>query len=75
MVDDVTLSPETYRVFIRIPACWWSEQDAVADIAAVLEETQPSVRKRLQHLIALRLVERRLRQTITPTAEIRKVGK
>jgi hypothetical protein len=75
MVTDVTLTPADYAVFARIPVIWWDEHDAVAEIAHATTETLATTRKRIASLITRRLVERRLVQTIAPTAEIRKVGK
>lgn len=75
MVNDVLLAPETYRVLTRVPTTWWDELEVKTEIATALGESATSVQKRLAHLITLRLVERRRRETITPTTEIRKVGR
>ena len=72
---ELTLDPRTYAVFIRVPLMWWNEAETITEIAGTLRETRASVRLRLAHLINVRLVERRRRQTISPTVEVRRVGK
>jgi predicted transcriptional regulator len=59
----------------RVPAEWWDEEQTVSEIAAALQESRAVVRRRLAHLLALGLVERRRRPTISPRTEIRLVGK
>lgn len=73
--SDILLSPDTYRVLQRVPGEWWDDDQTIAEIAAALEESRSVVRRRLAHLLALGLVERRRRPTISPRIEIRRVGK
>lgn len=75
MVDDVLLTPATYRVLERVPSNWFDEQTARDAIARSLGLTVASVTQSLSHLCRLRLVERRRRNTIAPVTEIRRIGR
>ena len=75
MVDDVLLTPQTYRVLERVPATWWDADQVVSEISLTLGLTVTDVRRRLANLTRLRLVESRKRNTIAPSMEIRKVGR
>ena len=75
MVNDITLTPNTYRVLKGVPAEWWDEHEVVTSISVVHATTMADTRKRLAWLIAQQLVERRRTQTIAATTEIRRVGK
>jgi DNA-binding MarR family transcriptional regulator len=73
--NSVLLSPETYRVMRRVPATWWDEQQTVEEIAGTLGDAPTAIRRRIAHLVALGLVERRRRSTIAPTTELRRMVK
>lgn len=75
MVEGQTLTKETYQVFQRVPADWWSEREVTALIAEALDERVTKISARINYLRSLGLVERRTRHTISPIVEIRKVGK
>lgn len=75
MTDDITLTKDTYEVLKRVPADWWNEDEVVLEISVALLQPRSRITKRLAHLLALHLVEKRRRQTIAPAIEIRRVGK
>jgi RIO-like serine/threonine protein kinase len=75
MTEDITLTKDTYEVLKRVPADWWNEDEVKLEIGVALGMPPSRVTKRLAHLLQLRLVEKRRRPTITPTMEIRRVGK
>jgi predicted transcriptional regulator len=75
MVEDITLTPGDFAVLSRVPLVWWDESNVVLEISFALTETKATVRKRLAHIVALRLVERRKRNTIAATTEIRRIAK
>lgn len=75
MVEEPTLTKTTYQVFQKVPPIWWDEREAITEISLVLALPPTDVRRRLDVLRKMHLIERRQRQTISPSAEIRKVGK
>lgn len=70
--DGFTMRASTYEIFKRVPAEWWNEVDAKADIAEAVEQTLPSVAHRVSWLIRVGLVERRTKATPYGSTEIRK---
>lgn len=75
MVNETLLTPATFHVLERVPAEWWDERDVKAQIATTLGLGIGDVARRMASLVRLRLVERRKRNTIEPSTEIRRVGK
>lgn len=73
--DEPLLTPATYQVLTRVPAEWCNEVRTLRMIALRLDVSRASVRKRLDYLRRLGLVERRRPLTIAPEIEIRRVGK
>lgn len=69
---DITLTPETFDVFKRIPVEWFDEGDAKRAIAAVRNEPVENIARRLAWLVRQGLVERRGAWALTGTTEIRK---
>jgi hypothetical protein len=75
MTDDITLTKDSYEVLKRVPVDWWDEVGVLEEIGVALKLRATVVKIRIQHLVRLRLVERRRRLTIDATPEIRRVGK
>lgn len=75
MTDAPLLTPETYAVLVRVPEVWWREDETVMEIAERIHQTRGSVRRRLNALLALNLIEKRRRQTIDPYVEVRRIAK
>lgn len=73
--SEPTLAADTYSVYVRIPEVWWDEKTTVAEIADRLHLTRMSVQRRVDALLKLHLVERRKVETISPTTDIRRIGK
>lgn len=75
MVDDILLTEETFQVLKRLPAEWWEYGAAVDGISSAMGISEAKVRGSIEHLRRRHLVERRARNTIHPTVEIRKIGR
>jgi hypothetical protein len=75
MVEDVTLSLDTYNVFKRVPECWWNEDEVIASIALSVVSPKKPIAARLAYLSSVGLVERRNSPTITHEREIRRTEK
>lgn len=75
MSGDLTLTPETHAVLQSVPVDWRDVRHVEHEIAHALTRPLGEVRRRLQHLRTLGLIEYRRRQTVTPTFEIRRLAK
>jgi len=75
MVEDTLLTEETFQVLKRVTADWRDERTAIDGIASAMHVSPGKVRASLEHLRRRHLVERRIRQTLQPCIEIRKIGR
>lgn len=73
--DDIQLTPETYDVLKLVPYEWSDEAVVVSGIVQQKIYSALDVRRRLDHLKKVGLVERRRRQTIAVQLEIRRIAK
>jgi predicted transcriptional regulator len=75
MVDEPLISEQSFQVLKRLPKEWWEYDAAVDGIANALHTSPAAVRGSIKHLVSRHLVERRIRQTLQPCVEIRKIGR
>ena len=75
MPDELTLTPEDYAVFSRVPVEWMDENYIGAEIAQVIGARSGVVMRRIERFVAVGLVERRGGRTLTAKTEVRRVGK
>jgi DNA-binding IclR family transcriptional regulator len=75
MLDEITVSARDYAVLSRVPAIWFDLDATVDGIADNTQTTKTDVRRRLSRLCVLGLAERRKRNTLTPTFEVRRIAK
>lgn len=75
MVSDDTITAESYRVLERVPGEWWDEELIVGGIALALKMGIGETRRRLVHLKALGLVERRRFHRIDPIFQLWRVAR
>lgn len=71
----VQLTPETYDVLKRMSYFWMDESDVVDGLVAAIGVAATNVRKRLDWLRKLHLIERRCNQTLGGVFELRRIAK
>lgn len=75
IASSVTLTKDDYEVLRRVPAEWWPEEEVLTEISIATLRAKRVIRGRFTEFRRLSLIERRVRQTIEPVAEVRRIAK
>lgn len=69
---ELTLTPDDYRVFLRVPSIWWDESEVLREISSREGKPSREIAARIARFIGLGLVSRRRGATLGVESEIRK---